>query len=107
MPFTGQDWPIAAAMLQFPAMTRGQSVQDQDAARWTATLEEVAEAGFTHFDPMDSWLRVADLSESRREEFPKTVKQVGLTIPVISTARRSVSEYLIRILPKNSYDNKH
>jgi hypothetical protein len=80
MPFTGEDWPIVAAMLQFPAMTPGgQSVQDQDAGRWTAALEEVAEAGFTHFDPTDSWLRVADLSESCRKEFVKTVKQVGLT----------------------------
>jgi sugar phosphate isomerase/epimerase len=78
-------------MLQFPAMTRErQSVQDQDADGWAASLEEVADAGFTHFDPTDSWLRVADLSEARREEFIKTVRQVGLSIPAISTARRSV-----------------
>lgn len=91
MPFTREQWPIAAAMLQFPAMTRErQSVQDQDADGWAASLEEVADAGFTHFDPTDSWLRVADLSEARREEFIKTVRQVGLSIPAISTARRSV-----------------
>jgi sugar phosphate isomerase/epimerase len=91
MPFTREGWPIAAAMLQFPAVTRErQSVQDQDADGWAASLEEVADAGFTHFDPTDSWLRVADLSEARREEFIKTVKQVGLSIPAISTARRSV-----------------
>jgi sugar phosphate isomerase/epimerase len=91
MSFTRDAWPIAAAMLQFPALTKGhQSVQDQDAAGWAAALEEVADAGFTHFDPTDSWLRVADLSESRRQEFSKTVKQIGLSIPAISTARRSV-----------------
>jgi sugar phosphate isomerase/epimerase len=91
MPFTREQWPIAAAMLQFPAVTRERrSVQDQDADGWAASLEEVADAGFMHFDPTDSWLRVADLSETRREEFIKTVKQVGLSIPAISTARRSV-----------------
>ncbi|HEY0790440.1 MAG TPA: sugar phosphate isomerase/epimerase family protein [Chthoniobacterales bacterium] len=91
MPFTRDNWPIAAAMLQFSATTRkGQSVQDQDAEEWAATLEEVTDAGFTHFDPTDSWLRVADLSETRREEFVKATKQAGLSIPAISTARRSV-----------------
>ena len=78
-------------MLQFSATTRkGQSVQEQDADGWAATLEEITEAGFTHFDPTDSWLRVADLSDKRREEFVNVVKQAGLSIPAISTARRSV-----------------
>jgi hypothetical protein len=78
-------------MLQFPAITpKGQLVQEQGVDEWAVSLQEVADAGFTHVDPTDSWLRVADLSETRREEFIKTVKQVRLSIPAISTARRSV-----------------
>ena len=85
------EWPIAAAMLQFPAVTpEGELVQDQGADEWAVSLQEVADAGFTHVDPTDSWLRIADLSEARLEEFLKTVKQVGLRIPAITTARRSV-----------------
>jgi sugar phosphate isomerase/epimerase len=91
MPYSNLDWPIAAAMLQFPAVTpQGELVQDQGADEWAVSLQEVAEAGFTHFDPTDSWLRIADLSEARLEEFLKTVKQVGLSIPAVTTARRSV-----------------
>ena len=91
MSFNKSEWPIAAAMLQFPGVTKkGQLVQEQGADEWAVSLREVAEAGFTHFDPTDSWLRVADLSEARLEEFMTTVKQVGLSIPAISTARRSV-----------------
>jgi sugar phosphate isomerase/epimerase len=91
VPYNQLNWPIAAAMLQFPAvMPNGQLVQDQGADEWAIALQEIADAGFTHLDPTDSWLRVADLSEPRLEDFLQTVKQVGLSIPSISTARRSV-----------------
>ncbi len=96
MPYSNLDWPIAAAMLQFQAVTpKGELVQDQGADEWAVSLQEVADAGFTHFDPTDSWLRIADLSEPRLEEFLKTVKQVGLSIPAVTTARRGA--LLIRI----------
>lgn len=90
-PLTRDNWPIAAAMINFPSvLADGTTTQDQDAEGWAATLEQVADAGFTEFDPTDSWLRVADLSPSRLQEFLDVVKSVGLTIPAISTARRSV-----------------
>jgi sugar phosphate isomerase/epimerase len=91
VPYNELNWPIAAAMLQFPAvMPNGQLVQDQGADEWAIALQEIADAGFTHVDPTDSWLRLADLSEARLEDFLVTTKQVGLSIPSISTARRSV-----------------
>ncbi|BBX33233.1 xylose isomerase domain-containing protein [Mycolicibacterium mageritense DSM 44476 = CIP 104973] len=90
-PLTRDNWPIAAAMINFPSvLADGTTTQDQDAEGWAATLEQIADAGFTEFDPTDSWLRVADLSPSRLQEFLDVVKSVGLTIPAISTARRSV-----------------
>lgn len=85
------EWPIAAAMLQFPNVhPDGSSVQDDPADAWAATLTEVADAGFTEVDPTDSWLRIADLSAARLEEFVGVVKECGLTVPAVSTARRSV-----------------
>lgn len=85
------EWPIAAAMLQFLNLhPDGASVQDDSAEAWALTLAEVADAGFTELDPTDSWLRIADLSEARLGEFAGVVKDCGLTVPAVSTARRSV-----------------
>jgi sugar phosphate isomerase/epimerase len=84
-------WPIAAAMIQYPnVLPDGSSVQEQSAEAWAATLAEVAEAGFTEVDPTDSWIRLADLSPARLDEFMAVARAAGLTIPAISTARRSV-----------------
>jgi sugar phosphate isomerase/epimerase len=88
---TRETWPIAAAMIQQQnILPDGSSVQDQAAEGWAATLADVADAGFTELDPTDSWLRIADLSPSRLDEFMAVVAEAGLTIPAISTARRSV-----------------
>ncbi len=100
--YSNQDWPIAAAMLQFPAITsKGELVQEQGAEEWAVSLQEVADAGFTHVDPTDSWLRIADLSETGLKDFLRTAEQIGLSIPAITTARRSIidadhgEEYLV------------
>jgi sugar phosphate isomerase/epimerase len=88
---TRDTWPIAAAMIQQQnILPDGSSVQDQPAEAWAATLAEVSDAGFTELDPTDSWLRIADLSPARLDEFQAVVKEAGLTVPAISTARRSV-----------------
>lgn len=90
-PLNRDNWPIAAAMINFPAMLpNGTFVQDQTADEWSQALQQVAAAGFTEVDPTDSWLRVADLSKSRLREFQGLVRSLGMTVPAISTARRSV-----------------
>ena len=89
--YNARTWPIAAAMIQYPAiLPDGRSAQDQPAEEWAATLRDVTRAGFTELDPTDSWLRVADLSPGRRREFLSVCREAGLTIPAISTSRRSV-----------------
>jgi sugar phosphate isomerase/epimerase len=89
--WTRDNWPIAAAMIQYPnILPDGRTVQDQSVEEWAATVGEVADAGFTEIDPTDSWLRVADLSPERRREFLEVVNAAGMTIPAISTSRRSV-----------------
>lgn len=85
------DWPIAAAMLPFPAtLPDGRAVQDATPAEWMQPLSEVCAAGFTEVDLTDSWLRVADLDPQRRREFIAVLHDLGLSVPAISTARRSV-----------------
>ncbi|CAI9120350.1 sugar phosphate isomerase/epimerase family protein [Brytella acorum] len=85
------NWPIAAAMIQYPnILPDGSSVQDQSPEGWAATLADVTDAGFTEIDPTDSWLRLADLSPARLDTFLGLIRDAGLTIPAISTSRRSV-----------------
>lgn len=89
--WNNETWPIAAAMIQYPnLLPDGRSVQDQSVEEWAATLADIVEAGFTELDPTDSWLRLADLTPSRLESFLALTRSLGLSIPAISTSRRSV-----------------
>lgn len=85
------DWPIAAAMIPFPnRLPDGRPIQDAAPEVWARDLAQVADAGFDAVDPTDSWLRLADLDAARRAAFVAICKDLGLAIPAISTARRSV-----------------
>ncbi|WP_114011504.1 sugar phosphate isomerase/epimerase family protein [Cohaesibacter intestini] len=98
--WTRDNWPIAAAMIPFPnRLADGRLVQDMPADHWQETLAEVADAGFSELDPTDSWLRIADLEPSRLDEFLGVARSLNLTIPAISTSRRSVID------PVNGDDN--
>ena len=66
--------------------------------------------GFTEVDPTDTWVRVGDLSPERLADFKSVLTDAGLTIPAISTSRRSVMdpehgkeylEYSHRLLDKS------
>lgn len=89
--WSAKTWPIAAAMIPFPGMLPdGRPVQDAGPEIWAKNLTDVADAGFDCVDPTDSWLRVADLDTVQRGEFVGICKDLGLSIPAISTSRRSV-----------------
>ncbi|YCK80891.1 sugar phosphate isomerase/epimerase [Arthrobacter sp. D3-18] len=91
MAYTAENWPITAALLQFPGTdASGQHVNDADASVWAAVLREVKEAGFANADLTDSWVRPGDLSKERLTEFKQTADEVGIGVPVISAIRRSV-----------------
>ncbi len=90
-PYTAANWPISAALLQFPGTDpQGRNVNDADPDFWQATFAEVAEAGFANTDLTDSWVRPGDLSEDRLAELKLAAKNAGTGIPVISAIRRSV-----------------
>ena len=89
--FHRENWPIAAAMIQYPnILPDGSSVQDQSAEDWAATLGDIVDAGFTELDPTDGWLRIADLEPARLDEFMGVTRDLGLTIPAVSTARKNL-----------------
>jgi sugar phosphate isomerase/epimerase len=90
-PLNRDNWPIAAAMINYPGvLADGSLVQEQTVEHWAATLNDVVDSGFTELDPTDSWLRLADLSPARLSEFMALTGSLGLSIPAISTSRRSV-----------------
>src|SRR3712207_8749765 len=85
------DWPIAAAMIPF----NGAAPADVPPAElhpdtWRRPLAQVAHAGFREVDFTDSWVKVADLTAAQREDVRQTLADLNLTVPAISTARRSV-----------------
>lgn len=82
--WTAHTWPIACAMIPFAG------VQDAGPDVWARDLEQVAGAGFDAVDPTDSWLRVADLDTADRARFMAICQELGLSVPAISTSRRSV-----------------
>ncbi|WP_404287571.1 sugar phosphate isomerase/epimerase family protein [Glutamicibacter arilaitensis] len=91
MPYTAADWPITAALLQFPhELPAGGTVQEADASVWLDVFTEVREAGFTNVDLFDGWVRPGDLSAKRLDELKATAQAAGVGAPAISAIRRSV-----------------
>ena len=91
--YTAENWPIAAAMLPFGSVdSHGGPIHDASPEEWAKHLNLVARLGFSEVDPTDTWVRVADLSPERLVDFQSVLKDAGLTIPAISTSRRSVMD---------------
>ncbi|MDA3923057.1 MAG: sugar phosphate isomerase/epimerase [Salinisphaera sp.] len=91
MAYTADNWPIAAALLQFPGIdAQGQHINDADAQQWRSVFAQVHDAGFRDVDLTDSWVKPGDLSAERLDEFKKTAAEVGVGLPAISAIRRSV-----------------
>ncbi|GAB2450805.1 sugar phosphate isomerase/epimerase family protein [Xylanimonas ulmi] len=88
---TAQTWPIAANMLSFGSRAAdGTPNLLAPAESWVAQLAQVADLGFTEVDPTDAWLSIGELPEARFAELLVVLKEVGLTVPSVSTTRRSV-----------------
>jgi sugar phosphate isomerase/epimerase len=91
--WTPVTWPVAAAMLAFGSTdSRGGPIQDADPVEWSRQLRLVRRMGFTEVDPTDTWVRIGDLDDVRLEDFRAVLTDAGLTIPAVSTSRRSVMD---------------
>jgi sugar phosphate isomerase/epimerase len=91
MQLTASDWPISAALLQFPSRRiDGTDAQRGDPDVWRSVFREVADAGFDHLDLTDSWVRPGDLSATQLDEFAGAANAENIDVSVISVARRSV-----------------
>jgi sugar phosphate isomerase/epimerase len=91
MVWTAEQWPIGAALIQFPRRTRdGITVEDAGPTEWARVLGEVTACGFQHVDLTDTWLRPGDLTDGQREDLVRTLKDADLGVTAISVIRRSI-----------------
>ncbi len=91
--YTAETWPIAAAMLPFGSVdSTGGPIHDAEPEEWAKHLRLVHQLGFTEVDPTDTWVRVGDLTPERLADFKGVLTDTGLTIPAVSTSRRSVMD---------------
>lgn len=98
--YAPDEWPIAAAMLQFPgAASDGRPIGELAADEWRLLLEPVTRAGYTALEVPSSWIRLADLTPARRLGFAEVLRGLGLSVPGISVVRESV------IHPANAAQN--
>lgn len=89
--FNADNWPIACPMLLFGGTdSKGGPIQDAAPEEWDRQMREVSMMGFTEMDPLDVWVRVGDLSKDRLEVFKQVMAANNLTVPAISTSRKSV-----------------
>ncbi len=88
--YTVEDWPIACKVNFGSLAEDGTPIADAPRAVWRDQLQQIAELGFTHIDPMDDWIPIADLSEKRLSEYRDLLDEVGLKTAAISIGRNSV-----------------
>jgi sugar phosphate isomerase/epimerase len=90
-PYAPDDWPIAAAMLQFPGhAANGTPVDELEPDEWRRLLQPVVDAGFTHLELSTAWLRVGDLDSIRLTALRDVLDDAGLAVPGVGVVRQSV-----------------
>jgi sugar phosphate isomerase/epimerase len=88
---SAEEWPIAAAMLQFPGTLRdGTRVTAASADVWERLLRSIVHAGFAQVEVPSAWLRLGDLTTARLQEFSDVLHGLRLEVPGISVVRESV-----------------
>ncbi|WP_208867404.1 sugar phosphate isomerase/epimerase family protein [Streptomyces himastatinicus] len=90
-PHTPEEWPIAAAMLQFaPHAADGTPVEKLDPDEWRRLLQPVVDEGFTHLELSTAWLPLGDLDRARLTALGDVLDDAGLAVPGVGVVRQSV-----------------
>jgi len=89
--YTADTWPIAGNMMPFgPVAPDGTPNVEAPASSWARQLKQVADEGFEFVDPTDAWLSIGELTDERFSEFVSVMNDSGMSVPSISSTRRSV-----------------
>lgn len=95
-----QRWPVAAAMLQFPAIRPdGSRTQDADPAVWESDFAEIARTGFDVVEVNDQWVRIGDLEDARVDDLAVAARSQGVEPASLAIVRSSVID------PETGVDN--
>ncbi|WP_180899693.1 sugar phosphate isomerase/epimerase family protein [Martelella soudanensis] len=93
LPYAPENWPIAAAMLQFPSTTAGgKSMRVAGPERWLRDLAIIAAEGFNSVEIPSAWLSIGELDRHEHEDLKSVLAQVGLSVCATSVVRRSIIE---------------
>ncbi|MHA6690733.1 sugar phosphate isomerase/epimerase family protein [Devosia sp. A449] len=93
LPHTPENWPIAAAMLQFPGRTaQGKTMREAGPERWFRDLSIIAAEGFNSVEIPSAWLPVGELEQSEHDELKAVLRQLDLSVCATSVVRRSIIE---------------
>jgi sugar phosphate isomerase/epimerase len=96
MSLSGDTWPIAAAMLQFPSVSRDQRpVYDADPSAWAESFVQIGETGFDRVEINDNWLRVGDLTANRLDELAAAGRDADMILESVCIVRSSVIDPLV------------
>jgi sugar phosphate isomerase/epimerase len=93
LPHSPANWPIGAAMLQFPSVTAtGKTVREAGPERWFTDFTSITAEGFQQVEVPSTWLPIGEMEKSEHEDLKAVLKDVGLSICGTSVARRSIIE---------------
>ncbi|MCB8878046.1 sugar phosphate isomerase/epimerase family protein [Acidisoma silvae] len=100
LPYSPEDWPIGAAMLQFPSVTaNGTSIRDAGPDRWRQDFRVIAAEGFTSVEIPSAWLPIGEMTSREHQDLKSVLTEIGLSICATSVVRRSIID------PKDALDN--
>jgi sugar phosphate isomerase/epimerase len=87
---TAENWPIAAAMLPMGDAQPARPDAPPPVERWTDDLREVSDAGFSHVDLTDSWVRYGELAAPQIAALRDCLAAAELRPASLSAIRRSI-----------------
>ncbi|WP_210254818.1 sugar phosphate isomerase/epimerase [Methylocapsa sp. S129] len=100
LPYQPQDWPIGAAMLQFPGVTAdGTPMRQAGPDRWLRDLGTIAAEGFKSVEVPSAWLPIGDMTANEHDALKAVLRETRLNICATSVVRRSIID------PQEAADN--
>jgi sugar phosphate isomerase/epimerase len=91
LPYAADEWPIAAAMLQFPSIQPdGRSTREAGPEAWRAAFGEIAAYGFRAAEIPSAWLPLGDMSPQELEALRAVLRETGIRPVATSVVRKNI-----------------
>ena len=91
LPLAAEDWPIGAAMLQFPSVTAdGRTVRAAGPAYWRTVFSTIRSEGFDMVEIPSAWLAIGDMPSGELDALKAALAESQLGICATSVVRQSI-----------------